>query len=455
MNDPTLQRGCERLAEVLAGPRHPDHPYVLSGYTHGQVYAMAAWLVEHFRTSDGGRQLVCLAAEDRGIIAAALLAALAGGPILLLPYGFSERILAGIHGSTGYRSAIVDRDLPWPPGVGTVHPQPETNRPLVADPAPTADRVLLHLYTGGSTGVPQFWSKTAGNLLFETMHLVDFLAVSAADRIVATVSPYHIYGLLYSVLLPLLASAAVSPLAPSYPAEIVAAVADEQATVLVSVPAHYDTLYGRTCATGRLRLATSSAGMLSEESNREFRQRNRLELIEIYGSTETGGIASRSRFRAEEHFRLFPAVEARLVGERLAIRSPFTSPEAPRDGDGFFLCGDRAVFPEPGLLAPQGRADHIAKVGGKRVNLEEVRTAVRQQAGVSDAVVLTVPVGGGREQQVVAVAQGRCTPESIRAGLAGLLEPYAMPRIIRCVSAIPVTVNGKYDRDAILALVKP
>ncbi|MDX9895136.1 MAG: AMP-binding protein, partial [Desulfofustis sp.] len=256
MNVPTLQQGRVRLAEVLAGPRYPDHPYVLSGSTHGQVYAMAAWLVEHFRTSGGERQLVCLAAEDRSIIAAAVLASLAGGPILLLPYGFSERILAGIHGSTGYRSAIVDRDLPWPPGVETVHPQPQANQPLVADPAPTADRVLLHLYTGGSTGVPQFWSKTAGNLLFETMHLVDFLVVTPEDRIVATVSPYHIYGLLYSVLLPLLASAAVSPLTPSYPAEIVEAVAAEQATILVSVPAHYDALHGRTCATSWLRLAT-------------------------------------------------------------------------------------------------------------------------------------------------------------------------------------------------------
>jgi acyl-coenzyme A synthetase/AMP-(fatty) acid ligase len=452
MNASTTSRQHDRLLAALpAWPRVPERAFVRAGASCGDVYRMAGWLLRYYQRHRDTAP-VCLVAADRGVIAAALLASLAGGPPLLFPYGFSARILADIQRVAGYTLAIADRQCAVPEQVTTICPQPEGDgEPLWSEP-PSPERVIVKLFTGGTTGSPQFWSKSAANLLLEAIYLAEALSVTSRDRIVATVSPYHIYGLLYSVLLPLVSSASVAAATPSFPAEITRIIVAEEATILISVPAHYEALQGKKTSTGTLRLAVSSAGMLADESNRDFFRRNQVDLAEIYGSTETGGVAGRYRSRGEEHFTFFPAIQGRLCGERLAVRSPYVSPEAPRDAQGFYCSGDRAVFVSERSFSLLGRSDHITKVGGNRVDLEEIRAAIKRQPGVVDGIALTVAAVGGREHQIVALVQGSCSADSLRVGLAQVLEPYALPRIIRFVDHLPRNDRGKYDRDAMLAL---
>jgi acyl-coenzyme A synthetase/AMP-(fatty) acid ligase len=445
-----LQQG-DPLARLPARPRFPEQAFVSSGARCGDVYRMAGWLLRYYQRR-GDDTPICLAATDRGVIAAALLASLAGGPPLLLPYGFSARTLADIHRVAGYRLVIADRQCGVPGGVTTICPRPEGDASPLWSAPPSSQRVIVRLFTGGTTGRPQFWSKSAANLLLETNYLADALGVCGRDRIVATVSPYHIYGLLYSVLLPLVSSSCVAAATPSFPAEITRTIAAEEATILISVPAHYEALQGKKTSTGTLRLAVSSAGMLAEESNRDFYRRNQVDLAEIYGSTETGGVAGRYRCRGEQYFTFFPAVQGRLCGERLAVRSPFISPELRCDEQGFYCSGDRVAFASERSFSLLGRSDHIAKVGGNRVDLEEIRAAIKRQPGIVDGVVLTVPAGGGREHQIVALVQGSCSVDGLRAGLARVLEPYALPRVIRFVDRLPLNDRGKYDHDAMLSL---
>ena len=70
-----------------------------------------------------------------------------------------------------------------------------------------------------------------------------------------------------------------------------------------------------------------------------------------------------------------------------------------------------------------------------------------------DCVVLPLPESGGREHRIVALIQGNTVNvDSIRKKLVGSLEAYALPRVIRTVSRIPMNKNGKYDRAAIVRL---
>ncbi|MBE0582134.1 MAG: AMP-binding protein, partial [Desulfofustis sp.] len=243
MNVSTAPRQHDHLlASLPAWPRVPEQAFVRgAGASCGDVYRMAGWLLRYYQRHRDTAP-VCLAAADRGVIAAALLASLAGGPPLLLPYGFSGRILADIHRVAGYSLAIADRQCAMPEQVTTICPRPEGDgEPLWSEP-PAPERVIVKLFTGGTTGSPQFWSKSAANLLLEAIYLAEALNVTGRDRIVATVSPYHIYGLLYSVLLPLVSSASVAAATPSFPAEITRTIAAEGATILISVPAHYEAL---------------------------------------------------------------------------------------------------------------------------------------------------------------------------------------------------------------------
>ncbi len=445
------------IAALLSETRFADREFVQGGATFAEIYAMASWL----RATLAGpvnRGAVCLATEDRALIAAALLASLAGGPVLLLPYAFSSHALAGMQQATGFTVALADNDTPgnFPPGIEVIKPRwGETGPDLRHYPAAPGEE-LLRLYTGGSTGTPQLWSKTGVNIFAEALFLAQHFDVSPQDRIVATISPSHIYGLLYSVAVPLVSGATALAPTPSFPDEIMHAVGDQKATVLVSVPAHYRALRDRSALGASLRLAFSSAGMLDIEDNAEFCRHNGAGIVEVYGSTETGGIALRNCCLGEVGFTPYPTIDWTLSGERLHIRSPYLSPGLPRDAEGYFIAGDRVASCTPAAFLLKGRADSITKVAGKRVDLEEIRDLIKQQPDVSDCVVLALPEASGRGHRIVALVEGLAAdPESIRKTLAARFEPYALPRTIKTIDRLPVKENGKYDRVAIASLLQP
>jgi acyl-coenzyme A synthetase/AMP-(fatty) acid ligase len=448
----TVSDPASAIAALLVPPQDGKRPFNHAGTTVGEVYAMAAWLRANLPAGEEGT-VVCLAAEDRAVIAAALLASLAGGPSLVLPYAFSGPALAGLQRATGARLAISDVDRDLPPGMEAIRPETGAQASPLTGFAADPRQELLKLYTGGSTGMPQIWSKSGVNIFAESLFLAKHFGVSATDRIVATVSPYHVYGLLYSVTLPLVSGAAVLPAAPSFPEEIDRAVAACAATILVSVPAHYRALQGKPLAAPSLRLAFSSAGVLETEAGDDFCRNNAVDLVEIYGSTETGGIALRNRFRGEEGFTPYPTVDWTIAGEQLLVRSPYLSAGLPRDDGGFFTAGDRVEVCGPSAFRLKGRADSIAKVAGNRVDLEEVAALIKRQPGVSDCLVLALAEGGSRGQRIVALIEDKGVHlDSLRKDLAARLEPYALPRTIRTVDRIPVRENGKYDRARILEL---
>jgi len=445
------------IAALLNAPLDPEQAFVRGGATVGEVYGLASWL----RAACGGREergVICLATEDRAIIAASLLASLAGGPVLLLPYTFSVQAFDGIRQATGCTTVLADASSAanLPAGLEIIQAQRgQTGPDLHCFPAsPGAE--LLRLYTGGSTGAPRIWPKTGCNIFVEAFFLAHHFGVSSQDVIVATISPYHIYGLLYSVVLPLVSGAAILPQTPSFPDEIVRTVQEHKATMLVSVPAHYRALRGRGALGASLRLAFSSAGMLDIEDNTAFSRHNEAGIVEVYGSTETGGIALRNRCRGEAGFTPYPTVEWTLADQRLHIRSPYLSPELPRDGADFFVTGDRVEPCAPAGFQLRGRADSITKVAGKRVDLEEIRVLIREQPGVSDCAVLATADAGGREHRIVALVEGQAVDiKALRAILASRFEPYALPRAIKTIDHLPIKANGKLDRAAIVRLFQP
>jgi len=454
MNIPSPLPGpVATIAALLRGPRFPEREFLHAGATFAEVYAMAARLRAAFAGREGN--LVCLAAEDRAILAAALLAALAGGPVLLLPHAFSAQALADMQKATGSTLAITDVARDFPAGMEIVRPEQGEGK-AGSGLAPHAARgEVLRLFTGGSTGAPRLWSKTGANLFGEAVFLAEHFGVSHQDRIVATVSPYHIYGLLYSVVLPLVSGATIVPTTPAFPEEIIDAVTGTEATILVSVPAHYRALRNKPSLGPSVRLALSSAGMLDIDDNKAFCQRNPAGIVEVYGSTETGGVGLRHRIRGEETFTPYGTVAWNIAGERLRIRSPYLSPDLPIDEEGWYVTGDRAEPHGQNGFVLRGRADSITKVGGKRVDLEEIGSLIKEQTGVTDCAVLAVAEQGGRGHRIAALVAGQGVDATrLRAVLAIRLEPYALPRVIRVVDRLPMTASGKYDRSAMLRLVR-
>jgi acyl-CoA synthetase (AMP-forming)/AMP-acid ligase II len=424
------------------------------GMTVGQIAERAGQLSR--LSSDEGPPRICVASEDRVDVAAAVLAALSGQVLALFPPGLSADAMLATHSLRPFSHwigpAAWQAELPADFQASHV----ASAAAAVAD-APLAigraSEPCIFLHTGGTTGVPRSWAKTPRNLLEEVGILVRALQASPEDHILATVPPHHIYGLLFSVLLPLCSGATVERVSPFFPQEIADRITRTSATILVSTPAHLKALAKVMSKPNRLRLVLSSGAPLSAADAKDFFTSTGLWPLEVYGSTETGGIAIRRQDVAASPWHPLPGVACRLDGEVLAVRSPFISGDVPFDADGFFQTADLATLRTDGSFDLAGRADGVVKVGGKRVLLPEIEMAIVALAQVSDAVVLALPSDSGRGQDIVAlVASSRPADELLRELREQLPSP-SWPRRLRTVETIPTTPSGKRDRAAILQLL--
>ena len=447
MND--IHALFERL---LYGPASPEKEFVPGGHTYADVYAIAAGLLSQFSSKEMSGKPVCICTEDRGIIAAALLASLAGGPVFILPYSLSPQVIRETREAMKFKYALVDNSIVLPEGVTGVRPERGTWTSRRSADARNINAIFMQLFTGGSTGKPKVWPKTPLNLFAEAAYQADKYRFGRTDLVAATVPPYHIYGLLYTVMAPFLASASVLAGIYVYPHEIVSVLRDNPVTILVSVPVHYRVLNGAGIQSRHLRLAFSSAGPLDPEDALAFYRQTGIGPEEIYGSTETGGVACKSSAVGRSLLEPFECLKWNISHDRLCVKSPFISPDIPVDEDGFFMTGDRAAVVADGRFAILGRADGVVKVGGKRVDLNHVQDKIKKIPGIRDAFLLSTKGRKGRGTDIAAVVETDMDEEALRQVLSRTLEQYAIPRRIRIVESIPSTSTGKYDREAIAKL---
>ena len=439
------------IQRLLSGPARPGQAFTMPGCNYDALYRTARRIKAFFDSDTDDNLPVCLCSDDRAVMAAALLASLAGGPELLLPHALSSTALIELHQLTGFARAIGKPSELLPAGVRVIDVDTLENEvdTLMPDDEPAPDRPWIHLFTGGSTGTPRLWSKTPRNLLGEVDYIVKRYAIGSGDRILATVPALHVYGLLYSLLAPLTSAARVVAATPSFPEEIKQQMTDTSPTIFVSVPVHYRAMKDNPPDQGALRLAFSSAGPLAAVDGMAFSSTTGVDLVEVYGSTETGGIATRCRAKGEEGFTPYRCIQWRIAGDSLDVRSPFLSQELPVRNSGWFTAADRVKALGNEGFVITGRTDTVVKVGGNRVDLEKIRQLMLRIDGVDEALVLANPADTGRDTEVVALVVGSVDSNEVKAALDHVLEPHEKPRQIRRVAHIPMAATGKIDRRAI------
>ncbi len=425
--------------------------FTFSGYTYGEVFELAAG-IKKILDSRGGEKTLCLCTEKKSVTAACVLASLSGACQLILPYSFSAHALMEMHEATGFDAAIADHPEELPSGVEVITPLSGKISDLKPEEIRDPDKPFLRLFTGGSTGKPRVWTKSPRNLLAEAFYLKEKFELTPNDLFVATVPPYHIYGLLFSVLVPFAAQAQILPDIYTFPQEIISAINKHKATVLISVPAHYRALQADDLSSVSLRIAFSSSGALNRVDAAHFYKKTGLGITEIYGSTETGGIATRDISEQAESWKPFDVVDWKIDGingKRLCIRSDFASKEMPRYAEGFCMTGDEAAADKDNRFMLLGRADGIVKVAGKRVDLIEVQNKIKTLPTVQEAVVISLPTEKGRESVIAALVACDLTETHLKKLMTEMLEPYAVPRRLKIVPHIATTPTGKIDRQKI------
>jgi acyl-coenzyme A synthetase/AMP-(fatty) acid ligase len=428
------------------------------GAFHGRV---AAWSGSLGATAGDAFALVH---HDAIEFAAALFGAWLARKTVFLPGDNLPGTCAGLRANVA--GFLGEFDAEWQPKAAPLwNPDHKPARCAAID----AEFVGLVLYTSGSTGAAQPIAKKLGQMAAEVAHLEkQFGALLGAADVVTTVSHQHIYGLLFNILWPLAAGRRIEARSLSWFEDLSATLAARDA-VLISSPAHLSRIPenpGWIKAAERLRAVFSSGGPLSFEVAQECQRLLGRVPVEVYGSSETGGIAWRQQDRPENQaWAALPGVEWCLdtmdtidtEEDVLSVRSEHLPSKD------WFCTADRAQAAGDGRFILGGRIDRIAKIEGKRISLSAIEKLLTVSPLVHLARVIAVD---GRRQRVAAFVvpseHGRRELDALgrrgftrmlRSPLDRSIESVGIPRLWRFLDALPVNAQGKTIHADLLALL--
>ncbi|WP_158601714.1 non-ribosomal peptide synthetase [Solilutibacter pythonis] len=135
-------------------------------------------------------------------------------------------------------------------------------------------------------------------------------------------------------------------------------------------------------------------------------------------------------------------------------RDPTRTAEAffthPRDGQRLYRTGDRARYWPDGTLEFLGRLDHQVKIGGHRIELGEIEAVLKTHPQVRQAAV-TVQSRPGQKMLVgyIVADASDGLDQALKEYLAYRLPPYMVPRHLVPLATLPLSANGKIDRQAL------
>lgn len=440
------------MSEALALLSHEDPDAVLA-WCGGRPVRAAAFLADAQRLAqalpDGAH--VLNACQDRYHVAVGFAAAVLRGKVTLLPSTRTADAVRRLREQLPDLFALVDGpselDLPqlrYPEGRGTAAPR--ARRPLCMPRIP-ADRVVAKVCTSGSTGAPLPHDKTWGSLVACIHAGRRRLGLPPGTTLVGTVPAQHMYGFESTLLMALHGGLALSAAHPFYPADIV----DELARVpaprmLVSTPVHLRALLASGLDIPPLALVLCATAPLAAELACEVEARTGAPLVEIYGSTETGQIATR-RTSQGEAFTLLDGVALVPQAQGLALASGghLAAPTPVHDlieslGDGRFR-----------LL---GRGADMVNVAGKRSSLAHLNHQLCAIPGVVDGAFFAPERGAGEvvgRLMAFVVAPGLGAPE-LRRLLRERIDPAFLPRPLVLLRELPRNATGKLPRAELAAL---
>jgi acyl-coenzyme A synthetase/AMP-(fatty) acid ligase len=394
---------------------------------------------------------VLVVCGDRYAFTACIVAAWSRGHGVALPPNLLERTADELSGLPGVCDVLHDGEAPRGTCVVPWLTGEHGSTPDLRDLAPIEDdRALVTLFTSGTSGAPRACPKTASQLLGEA-EMLGHGPCAGVRRILATVPPIHIYGLLFGVAVPLMHGIAFARETPLHAPTVAAALRRTDADALVSVPAHLRglELLSAVDVPRPLRVFSSGAA-LPEPVGAMLLARLGLTVTEVLGSSETGGIASRDR--AGDPWRPFPGVRVEAAPDgQMLLDSPFV----PRDVERPWPCADRIATNADGTFRHLGRRDNVVKVASKRVDLDEMQRALLQLPGVSDAAVFAEEVEGARGAQLAAaVVAPTWSARALREALGAQFDAVVLPRPIVCVDRLPREPSGKLRRDRLRDLVR-
>jgi acyl-coenzyme A synthetase/AMP-(fatty) acid ligase len=400
------------------------------------VQALAAQL------PDGGPVLAMTA--DRYRFALALGAAVTRGQAGLMPPNHTPDMVRRLR--TLFPQAYVLADAGQPQLALPTLPFPDAAPSATADapmPQVPGDHHVAHVLTSGSTGEPmphgKRWDQLVLNIRAEAQRMAETLGCAdlRGVTIVGTVPAQHMYGFESTVLIGMLGGAAFATERPFYPQDVARVLASvPRPRVLVTTPLHLKTLLDDGSALPPVDLVVSATAPLSPQLAARAEAALAAPLMEIYGCTEAGQVATRRTTQAPE-WRTFAGLVLSGDGEQSWVSGGHVA-EPTR-------LADILEVLEPTRFRLLGRSNDLVNVAGKRSSLAHLNHHLNSIEGVRDGAFWMPPDDGDAAvvrmvALVVAPALGR---EALLAALRERVDAAFLPRRILRVDSLPRDATGK------------
>ena len=308
------------------------------------------------------------------------------------------------------------------------------------------------IYTSGSTGEARLVTKTLMQLDLELATLELNWGREWQDPVVAsTVSHQHFYGLLFALLWPLCSGRRFCAKAFADPSIMTKTTSALGEAVWIMSPAHLHRLPQNMPwdeVKGKVKTVFSSGGPLRFEAAQKVHQALGRYPVEVLGSSETGGIASRRQFNPKSVWCPLPDVGICLDDEgALTVRSPWL------EDSHWYVTSDLATLCPGGTFRLGLRADRIVKLEGKRVVLPEVEAALSKHPWIEEAFVVVTSQRRQTLGAVLVLTKAGCAAErkagrhlftrELRRYLRERVSTAAIPKLWRFTSRLPRNAQGK------------
>ncbi|MDS4028995.1 MAG: AMP-binding protein [Candidatus Contendobacter sp.] len=318
----------------------------------------------------------------------------------------------------------------------------EVAESVPATPELPAEQVMAIAFTSGSTGRAKPNRKTWGELISGAAQARQRFGFAPGMTIVATVPPQHMYGLETSIMAPLVSGASVHGGRPFFPDDVrIALDAAPPPRVLVTTPVHLHACVRADLRWPRLTFLISATAPLSSTLAAQAEATFAAPVLEIYGCTEAGSIASR-RTLDGDRWRLYDGFQLRdgcLSGAHLL--------EPVALNDVIEECG-------PTDFKLLGRREDLVNIAGKRTSLGYLNHQLNAIEGVVEGVFVMPDAAGTEVRRLLAVVVAPGLDErQLLSALVERLDPVFLPRPLVKVDALPRNETGKVTRAALLALI--
>lgn len=324
-----------------------------------------------------------------------------------------------------------------------------------------SNQCRVSFFTSGSSSEPKLIDKTLTQLLREvqTLQLQFGQHLEKAELVAGTVSVQHIYGLLFRLLWPLCCDRPFYSEQLSY-LEQWQVLLCQQRVIFVASPAHlarFDDIAKLAPETNQLCAIFSSGGPLADDVPARYVAAVGQAPIEVFGSTETGGIGFRQRQHSNDQWQAFSGM---LLAQDSRGALKLQSPHLPDQNR--YQTEDRVQLLPDNCFILQGRLDRIVKVEEKRLSLPELEQFCQQSALVNAAAALILQQPKAQLAMVIALSEaGQAVLQSqgklvlnqlLKQHLLQRFERVLLPRRFRYLTALPYNSQGKLPRAQLEAL---